>query len=232
MSPTAEIIHDLKALSCLSVLNDSELLLIGHEAEVRFFSRNDMIFSEMDHVEFFFTVRAGSVRLFKTSREGRELVIRIMNPGDHICCASIFGEGGHYVNAVAMSETTLTIIPADKFREMFEGVSGISLKIIAGLCSKIKVLSDLLADVAFNDVEQRVIKTLLRLSDEKEPTGNDINLALTHQEIASMTGTVREVVSRTMSVLRKNGAISDGPANGFMVDKVKLSFLINKNSSN
>lgn len=225
MSQIAEIIYDLKALPCLSVLNEDELVLIGNKAEIKKFARNNLIFSEMDSVEFFFTVRKGSVKLFKTSKEGRELVIRIMNQGDYFCCASFFGEGCHFVSAVALSDTIFTIIPADKFREMLEGMSGISLKIIKCLCSRIKTLSNLLADVTFHDVEQRVMKTLLRLADEKAPNENHVNLMVTHQEIASMTGTVREVVSRTMSKLRKSSAIYDGHSSGFMIDKDNLLLL-------
>ena len=50
----------------------------------------------------------------------------------------------------------------------------------------------------------------------------------THNDIASMTGSVREVVSRTMSRLKKEGIIVDSNIKGFTIDTEKLSHLISK----
>lgn len=59
--------------------------------------------------------------------------------------------------------------------------------------------------------------TLLRLSEEKSSDKKIVPLAVTHQDIASMTGTVREVVSRTMLKLKKGEIIVDSSVRGFKV---------------
>jgi CRP/FNR family transcriptional regulator len=46
---------------------------------------------------------------------------------------------------------------------------------------------------------------------------------VTHQEVASMVGSVREVISRTMRKLKKEGVIVDTSVKGIKVDRKALA---------
>jgi CRP/FNR family transcriptional regulator len=107
-------------------------------------------------------------------------------------------------------------------------VNGAGLKIIAGLCSRVRHLSNLVEDLTFKDVEERVMLALLRMAEEKAADVRQVNLAVTHQDIAAITGSVREVVSRTMSRLKKEGVIIDSSAKGFLIDKENLLKLLGR----
>jgi CRP/FNR family transcriptional regulator len=102
------------------------------------------------------------------------------------------------------------------------------MRIIDGLCQRVQYLSNLLENVSFNDVEQRVIGVLLRLAEEQSSENNIVPLSINHRDIASMTGTVREVVSRTILRLKKEGIIRDSNKKGFKIDREKLSCLISQ----
>lgn len=105
-------------------------------------------------------------------------------------------------------------------------LSSTGVKIISSLCSRVRYLSDLVENITFKDVEERISLCLLKLIEEKETDKSIVNLSITHQELASMTGTVREVVSRIMARLRKEGVIVESTAKGFRIDKTKLLSLI------
>jgi CRP/FNR family transcriptional regulator len=229
MNSVSEINHDLRILPCLSGLGDDDLAIIGRRAELKRITRNDVLFSESDPVRFFFVLRTGAVKLFKTSKDGRELIIRTMKPGDYFCCAPLFDGERSLANAVAVEDSTLIVIPSDKFKEMLCGSVGeIGLKVIVSLCAKIKHLSSLVEDLTFKDVEHRVLMTLLSLSEERSPKENVVALSVSHHDIASMTGTVREVVSRVMSRLKKEGIITESSIRSFKIDKERLSSVLNK----
>ena len=231
MSSYQEIGHDLRVLPCLSGLGDEELWEIGQMARLKSVEKNCELFKIADPVEFFFIVKDGAVKLYKTSSEGRELIVKIVGPGDYFCCAPIFSGMTHYVNAMTIEESRLIIIPASNFKEVLRrGMSELGMKIIAGLCGRIQFLSGLAEDLTFKDVERRVAHTLLRLTEERSAAENIINLALTHQDIASMTGTVREVVSRAMSKLKKDGIITHTSVKGFSIDRERLRDLIERQS--
>lgn len=82
-------------------------------------------------------------------------------------------------------------------------LSSIGVKIISSLCSRVRYLSDLLENITFKDVEERISLCLLKLIEETETDKSIVNLSVTHQELGSMTGTVREVISRIMTRLKK-----------------------------
>jgi CRP/FNR family transcriptional regulator len=229
MSAISEINRALKVLPCLSGLKVEELAIIEGKAKLKRFPKNEVIFLESDTVKFFFVVRTGAIKLFKTSKEGRELMIKRMGPGDYFCCAPLYTGGKSFVNAVAIEDSVVVMIPADRFKEMLvSSVSEMGLRIITGLCKRIKYLSNLVEELTFKDVEQRIILALLRLAEEKLPEENVVVLTVTHQDIASMTGTVREIVSRTMARFKKEGVIADSSARGFKVDKDRLSHLLKR----
>jgi CRP/FNR family transcriptional regulator len=136
------------------------------------------------------------------------------------------------VGAIALDDSSLIVIPSETFKEVLRSaVSETGWKIISGLCNKIHYLSGLLEDLAFKDVEKRVITTLMTLAGEVSPKESFISLQLSHQDVASMTGTVREVVSRTMSKLKKAGVITHSSVKGFTIDRGRLSKLMDKQSS-
>jgi len=226
MEENTTIKRRLRLLPCLSGLKDEELLIISKHAEIKNFSKNDILFSESDPVQLFFVVEKGLIKLYKTSSEGRELQVSLIKGGDHFCLPLPDLGGKYLVSAMAMEDTTLIAVPAEKFKELLNSaVSETGLRIISGLCERIKTLSDLLEDIAFKDVEQRIIKTLVRLTEEKSPKDNIVYLTTTHYNIASMTGTVREVVSRTMSKLKREGVVSNSSSKGFKINRTKLQDL-------
>ena len=177
--------QDLRVLPCLSAMEEEELNIIGQKAVLKTVAKNEVLFTESEPARFFFILKAGSVKLFKTSREGRELIIKTMKPGDYFCCAAIFTDGKSLVSAMAIEDSTLIAIPADFFEDMLcSSLNATGFKILSGLCTKIRHLSGLVEDLTFKDVEQRIILTLLRLAEGKSPEENIVTLAVTHQDIA------------------------------------------------
>jgi CRP/FNR family transcriptional regulator len=216
-------------LPCLSVLGDEDLAIIGEKAFAKKFAKGEIVFNDQTLMKFFLVVRSGAIKLFKTSKDGREIVVKIMGPGEFSCCAPLYTGGKSFMNAVAIEDSVVVMIPADSFKEMLDSsVSEMGLRIITGLCKRIKYLSNLVEDLTFKDVEQRIILTLLRLAEEKSPEENVVVLTVTHQDIASMTGTVREVVSRTMARFKKEEIITDSNTKGFKINKDRLSHLLKR----
>lgn len=229
MNSVCEIGQDFRVLPCVSRLGDEELSLLCRFSTVKRFDRNRVIFEESDLAGSFYIVRKGAVKLYKASPGGRELLIKVMSPGDCLCCAPLYGSKRYLVSAKTLEDSVLIAIQAERFKEIISSrVNETGPAIISCLSSRIEYLSTFLSDLTFRDVEQRVIISLLRVA-EKGTAGEDIiSLTLTHSDIAAMTGTVREVVSRTMSKLKKDGIIIDSTVRGFRISRERLARLINR----
>ncbi|RJR18729.1 MAG: Crp/Fnr family transcriptional regulator [Nitrospiraceae bacterium] len=225
----ADILDDLRVLPCLSGLKKDELSSIGGQAHIRSFVKNEILFRESEQADFLFVVKKGQVKLFKTSSEGRELSIKIMGRHEYFCCAPLYHDGKYPVSASAKENSSVVVIPSKEFKDVIGfSTNEIGLKIIKGLCNRIKYLSGLVENLSFRDVEQRILMALLRLSEEKAPMDNIVSLSISHNDIASITGTVREVVSRIMSRLKKEGTIVDSNVRGFKINKDRLKNIISK----
>lgn len=227
MSQVSLPIDDLRVLPCLSYLTGEDYAAIEGMAEMRTESKNATLFLEGDPVEFFFVVKSGTIKLFKSSPGGRDLLIRKMGPGDYFCCAPIYASSVYYVSAMAVKDSVLVALPAQEFKSLLSSsFSEMGLRMMRSLCGRIKYLSELVEDLTFKNVEQRVMIAIWRSAEEVSPGKKVVTLSLTHQEIASITGTVREVVSRAMLKLKKDHVIIESSINGFTVDRGKLMALL------
>ncbi|KWT85903.1 Crp/Fnr family transcriptional regulator [Candidatus Magnetominusculus xianensis] len=221
--------NKLKVLPCLSRLGTEELKLIERKSYVKKIAKNDVLFSSSDELKFLYIIVSGAVKLFKASEEGREIVIKTMTAGEHFCCAPLYTDRKQVVNAIAIEETSVICIPAETFLEMVcNGLSGQGIKILQTLCARVQHLSKIVEDLTFKDVENRVLSCIIEMASEKSPSDNIVSLNVTHQEIASMTGSVREVVSRTMSKLKKAGIILERGVKEFKVDKQLAATFLKK----
>ena len=215
--------RDLRTFPCLSGLNDEDFAIIGKKAELKHIFKNDVLFLEEEPVKFFFILEEGAIKLSNVSKDGRELIIRIMKPQDYFCGAPLLTSGKSLVNATAIDDSTIITIPCDYFLKiLFKGTNEINKKVITTLCSKIEYLSNIIKDITFKDVEHRIIISLLKLAEERAPMDSEATLKVTHQVLASMAGTVREVASRTLLRLRKEGVISNTNPRSIRVNKEKL----------
>ena len=216
-------IDSLRIIPCLSRLRREELDLIANKSELLHYSKGTMVFAQSDPIEFIFIVEKGLLKAYKNSLEGRELIIGFFEPGDHFCFPIHKVKSRHLVNTIALKDSTLIVIPIEYFDNFLKSaLSEEGYRIILGLCTKIHLLSDIIEDMAFKNVEQRVIKALLKVAEEQKSDTHHIKIEITHQNIASMTGTVREVVSRTMSKLKKKGIILESDVHGFTINTQKL----------
>ncbi|MBF0337394.1 MAG: Crp/Fnr family transcriptional regulator [Nitrospirae bacterium] len=214
--------HDnsLQCLPCLAAFSADELSSIESKAVRKNCCRNDYLFWEGDEIRFVFVVESGHIKLFKTSEEGREIVIRIMRAGDYFCCAPIYADRKNMVNAIALEDTSLVLIPTESFHEnIYAGLTPMGTRVLSTICDRVKHLSGIIESLTFKDVVKRVLMILLNAANDKDPDSNIVTLSLTHQEMASMIGTVREVVSRTMSRLRKQNIVLDSTSREFKVNK-------------
>lgn len=215
---------ELRKFPCLSNLSDSELLKFAEIAKLKKYKKAETLFQEKDNLRFFYIVHSGRIKLYKTAQDGKELLIKFMEPGDYFCCAALLSNAIAPVSACAVEESTIIQLPANDFKTMiFEGLNEMGLRIVMGLCRKINYLSRLLEDMSFKNINERIATTLLRICNERFPNQKLVSLNLTHQDLASMVGTVREVVSRTMAKFKKDKIISETTARGFTIDVEKLS---------
>lgn len=206
-SPVAEA---LKAAPLFAALSDSELQFIAARTVLQAKSAGEILFSEGEPCTGLYVVSSGRVRVFKTSPGGREQVLAIEGPGSSIAELPVFDGGNYPASAAAVEESEVLFVSRTHFRALCLEHPEVALKVLQLVGARLRRLVGIIEELSFSTVRHRLISWLLKQADtEGRPTsrGRAFTLGITHQELATRIGTVRELVSRNTARLQSQGFI-------------------------
>jgi CRP/FNR family transcriptional regulator, cyclic AMP receptor protein len=170
----------------------------------RSFVKGQTIISEGDSEQNLYFVGAGVVKIFKTSSEGKEQIIKIARPGESFNDVAVFGGGTSPYSAQALGTSTLVyLIHKNDLMPFMEKDWKVVKNALEALAAQSRLLLDLIEDLSFKNVMGRVAKILMENSEH----GTEGFQKLTQYEMAAMAGTAREVVGRSLKSLEDTGAI-------------------------
>lgn len=191
-------------------LDEAERQQVARRARRKHFEAGQLLFQEGDRCNGLYIVSAGRVRIFKSSPSGREQVLAIEGPGSTVAELPVFDNGAYPASAIAVDATEIVFLPREEFRAICIEHPELALKVLAAVGRRLRKLVELIEELSFTTVRQRVAGVLVRLArstGEKTPAGIRFDLPDSHQEIAHTVGTVRELVSRNLTRLAAEGLI-------------------------
>lgn len=171
------------------------------------------IFFEGDGPAQLWFLEQGLVKLLKHSDAGKDVIVAVVSAGNFLGESAI-REGMVYpVTAQVIEPTVLLVLPEDTYLELLRLYPDLSMLIIDGLEQRLVDAYDTIRSLAVERVERRIARLLLKLATsvgKPEAGGNRIliDMPLTRQDVAEMTGTTVESAIRVMSKFRKLGVIA------------------------
>ena len=158
-----------------------------------------------------FIIEEGQVKVCISSEEGREVILSLLGPG------AVFGEPAlldgkpRSANVIATDDTSLVMLRRSDFQQLIYKTPQIAMALLAELAGRLRRTDRQIEGLALLDVTSRISETLLQLADDQgkdTAEGIAIDSRPTHQELANMSGTTRETVSRALKRLEDQGYIS------------------------
>jgi CRP/FNR family transcriptional regulator len=166
-------------------------------------ARHHFVFKEGDPCEGLFLLTRGRVKLSRNSADGRELALAILHPGDHFDVAPIFDNGPQMMSAQALDDVSMVLIPKADLLALAERHPGLASTLLATVFGALRQLTDLVEHVSTKSVTGRLAEFLL----EASPDGRSVVLDISQRDIAALVGTRREVVSRALGRLERDGIL-------------------------
>jgi CRP/FNR family transcriptional regulator, nitrogen oxide reductase regulator len=198
-------IIDLDLLTKLDLflgLTQSEMQVVRSEARELTFEDGSFIFYQDDPVERIFVLKTGRIKLYQTTDDGQQVIMRVMTPGMMFAAISLV-EGAVYPVSAEAAEHSQVIYWSQetmlKLIARFPQMAVNALKILAG---HVREFQNRYRELATERVERRLARTVLRLASQtgrKTDEGVLLDLPLTRQDLAEMTGTTLFTVSRILS---------------------------------
>ena len=143
----------------------------------------------------------GLVRVYRTSRSGREVTLRYARRGDILGLPSVVAQFSPDA-AQAVIPTRVVAMSAEALRSRAQRDSHLAWAMAEEMAGSLFNIQERLAHNVFAPVRSRVARYLL---DVATPVGGDLVAAASYEDIAAAIGTVREVVARTLAALRDEG---------------------------
>jgi CRP/FNR family transcriptional regulator len=160
------------------------------------------IYREGDACSAIAFVLSGNIRVYKVGQTGREITLYEIGPGETcILNASCILSGQTYpAYAVAIDDVNVVLVPSAVFRRMVSEDESLRSFVFMLLSQRLSGVMELVEEVAFRRMDARLMDYLI----EKSENGR---LEMTHQRIANDLGTSREVVSRLLKDIERQGQI-------------------------
>ena len=184
------------------------------------FEKNETIFWEGDESPSLHMIRQGSVKLFKISPQGRELVIKMMNEGATFNEVPVFDHQPNPVNVSAVEDSEIWIIESDLLRRCITQYPELAQSVIHNLCVNLRMLLGMVEELSFYQVTNRLARLINKLPAEQLQGSKEERL--TQDDLAARLGTVREVVARSLKELERSGAIDVNRGQIRIVDDERL----------
>ncbi len=170
------------------------------------------VFAQGDDSNHVFVLCDGYVKLIARSSRGRSLIVRIAGPGAILGLHAAMSQRPYEVSAVALSEAHLRSISREDFMAFLRRHKESQIRAVQCVCQEYRfALQDACRIALTESVAARLARLLIELAQqigEWKDGEYRVPLLLTHEEMASMTCTTRETVTRTLGQLRKEGTIS------------------------
>ena len=221
--PADDDLSFLSAVPYFRGLPDGDLAQIGARCHQRRLEAGEIIMLEGAPSEALYVVRAGSVRVFKTSADGhKEQVLIMLGPGETFNDVPVFDGGPNPASARAAAPgTTICVLPATHVADVLATNPRVAANIIRVLAGRLRHLTTLVEDLSFHHITQRVARLLI-----EESGRTDGAVTLSQQEMAMRVGTVREMVSRALRDLEQRGLIKRRVPHAVEVDAAALRALL------
>jgi CRP-like cAMP-binding protein len=201
------------AIAALEIFKGISVAALGDvmaAVRVRALPRDRRAFDQGEPTERAHALLAGAVRISQGGRDGEQVVIRFIAPGEIFGAVAIYTDHRYPADAVAMVDSVdASWSQADLFA-LVEKHPRIGINMIGIIGRRLAELQDRVRELATQRVERRVAHTLLRLLrpfGEPREDGMVLSLPLRRKDIADISGTRLHSVSRILAEWERAGLL-------------------------
>ena len=200
MNKSALLFKRLQNFEFLQGLGPDSLQNLANSAVWKVFPPNAVIFWEGDTESNLYYLQYGSLKILKSSDDGREQVLRFINAGEIFNEVGVLAKRPNPATAIALEESGIWLLPRQAMEEIYLAHPQTALQIIENMADKITSLVSLAADLSLKTVEARFVNLLL---EQAEGDVIERRRWTNQTELAARLGTVPDVLSRVIRELTK-----------------------------
>jgi CRP/FNR family transcriptional regulator len=192
-----------------------EILAACHE---KTFLKGETIFLEGQPSRGLLVIWRGSLKVYKLRESGREQILEIEGPGHSVAELPLFDGQPYPASCSAMEDSILLTMPVALFHRFVARHPALARAVIAGLSRRLRNMVTLVEEISLKAVRERLGGLLREESGDRDT----FELSWNNQIIAARIGTVREIVSRTLSRMIQEGVLAMDGRSVTILDRERL----------
>jgi CRP-like cAMP-binding protein len=196
----------LQSVALFWDLSKEELGYISEKMIARHYESGNYIFLEDSEGEQCFFVVQGSVKVTRLSKDGREVILAMLNEGEFFGEMALLDGESRSANVIALEETEVLTLNREDFLVVLHDYPQIAIQLLKEMAHRLRKSDRHIASLSLSDAEKRIALCIIRFADEQGVIKRgqvSIPKVPIQQDIANMAGTSRETVSRAINLLEK-----------------------------
>jgi len=204
-------VEELRKIPIFYELEETELAHLGATLKERRAPKGSyIVYAEAPGPSMMF-IASGKVKINLMSNDGKEVVLANLDEGEFFGEIALLTGSDRSANVVALTDCRLFVLNEEDFSQHFRDFAGLALGMLRELAHRLRAATSKIGDLALYDVYRRVARTLKSIGKATPREGGKeifiIEERPTHQELAAMVGTSREMVTRALKGLEEDHCI-------------------------
>ncbi|MBE7414227.1 MAG: Crp/Fnr family transcriptional regulator [Deltaproteobacteria bacterium] len=191
-------------------LNEKQLEAFKEAVVVNNYKKRGIVFMEGDDCTGIYILRAGRVKLVRSSSTGKEHIIKILDPGDLLGFEVFYNARTYKNTAVSMEDCDLCYIDRHALFKILETEPAIARKLIIALGKELNSAYERISRLGLLNAREKLAHLLYTLATDygvKEDGAVKLNLTLSRLEIAELLGITQETSIRLLKSFKEEGII-------------------------
>ena len=196
----------LQSVALFWDLSEEELGYISEKMIARHYEPGKFVFLEASEGEQCFFVVQGSVKVTRLSKDGREVILAMLNEGEFFGEMALLDGESRSANVIALEQTEVLTLNREDFLVVLHDYPQIAIQLLKEMAHRLRKSDRQIASLSLSDAEKRIALCIIRFADEQGVIRRgQVNIPRVpiQQDIANMAGTSRETVSRAINLLEK-----------------------------
>jgi CRP/FNR family transcriptional regulator len=202
------LIRSLAEIPLFAGLSEQELAVVSERVRQRRYKEGDTIFHRDDPGVALYVILTGKIKIHNETPDGTDLMIAVLTAGDFFGELAVIDGDERSADASTLEPTELLMLTREDMHDIIQRHPKIGLNLLITMAGRLRRTTDALRALSTLDVNGRIAKQLLTLSDQhgiQTPRGVRIGLRLTQSDLAALVGSSRESVNKTLSHYRRKG---------------------------
>ena len=203
-------IQSLKNVPIFSSLSEPHLEELSEIALEKTYRKNQVIFDQGDPGSSLIVIKSGLVKISLVDSNTHEFIIKTFSVNDFFGEMSLLDGGARSATATAVEDTHALIIFRQNFISLIQKTPAMALGMLTELSDRLRVTTENISNLTFFDAYGKVAQCLLSLADKlgtREEEGVTMQLTLSRQELANMSGLSRETFARILKEFQVRGCL-------------------------